>query len=97
MKLLGEFKAFIQRGNVIDLAVAVIIGAAFGKVVTSLVGDVLVFHLRSGLVLVLGAPSDIALKVAVAARVLQQLESGTRTVDVSVPSRPVTSFQSFSS
>src|SRR3954462_11511458 len=35
-----EFKAFAARGNVIDLAVGVIIGAAFGKVVTSLVNDV---------------------------------------------------------
>jgi len=36
-----EFKAFVMRGNVLDLAVAVIIGAAFGKIITSLVGDVL--------------------------------------------------------
>ncbi|MBS0284271.1 MAG: large conductance mechanosensitive channel protein MscL [Proteobacteria bacterium] len=36
-----EFKAFIARGNVIDLAVAVIIGAAFGKIITSLTEDVL--------------------------------------------------------
>jgi large conductance mechanosensitive channel len=36
-----EFKAFIARGNVLDLAVAVIIGAAFGKIVTSLTDDVL--------------------------------------------------------
>jgi large conductance mechanosensitive channel len=36
-----EFKNFIMRGNVLDLAVAVIIGAAFGKIVTSLVGDIL--------------------------------------------------------
>jgi large conductance mechanosensitive channel len=41
MGWLQEFKAFIQRGNVIDLAVAVIIGAAFGKIVTSLVGDII--------------------------------------------------------
>lgn len=33
--MLQEFKAFIARGNVMDLAVAVIIGAAFGKIVTS--------------------------------------------------------------
>jgi large conductance mechanosensitive channel len=39
MRWLDEFKAFIQRGNVIDLAVAVIMGAAFGKIVTSLVSD----------------------------------------------------------
>jgi large conductance mechanosensitive channel len=36
-----EFKAFVMRGNVLDLAVGVIIGAAFGKIVSSLVGDVL--------------------------------------------------------
>lgn len=41
MSLYSEFKAFIQRGNVIDLAVGVIMGTAFGKIVTSLVGDVL--------------------------------------------------------
>jgi large conductance mechanosensitive channel len=39
--MLHEFKAFIARGNVIDLAVAVIIGAAFGKVVTALVEGIL--------------------------------------------------------
>ena len=36
-----EFRAFVMRGNVLDLAVAVIIGAAFGKIITSLVSDVL--------------------------------------------------------
>ena len=36
-----EFKAFVMRGNVIDLAVAFIVGAAFGKIVTSLVNDVI--------------------------------------------------------
>ncbi|HYP27019.1 MAG TPA: large-conductance mechanosensitive channel protein MscL [Blastocatellia bacterium] len=39
--MLREFKEFIARGNVIDLAVAVIIGAAFGRIVTSLVNDIL--------------------------------------------------------
>jgi large conductance mechanosensitive channel len=39
--MVKDFKAFVMRGNVVDLAVGVIIGAAFGKVVTSLVGDVL--------------------------------------------------------
>ena len=39
--MLKEFKAFIMRGNVLDLAIAVIIGAAFGKIVTSLTDDVL--------------------------------------------------------
>lgn len=36
-----EFKTFITRGNVVDLAIAVIIGAAFGKIITSLVDDVI--------------------------------------------------------
>jgi len=36
-----EFKAFIMRGNVMDLAIAVIIGAAFGKIVTSLTDDII--------------------------------------------------------
>ena len=39
--MMREFKAFIMRGNVVDLAVGVIIGAAFGKIVTSLVTDIL--------------------------------------------------------
>lgn len=39
--MLKEFKEFISRGNVVDLAVGVIVGGAFGKIVTSLVNDVL--------------------------------------------------------
>lgn len=39
--MISEFKAFIQRGNVVDLAVGVVIGGAFGKIVTSFVDDVL--------------------------------------------------------
>lgn len=37
----NEFKSFISRGNVVDMAVGVIIGGAFGKIVTSLVNDIL--------------------------------------------------------
>ncbi len=40
-QVLNEFKAFISKGNVIDLAVGVIIGAAFGKIVTALVSDII--------------------------------------------------------
>jgi large conductance mechanosensitive channel len=40
-KLLNEFKEFAVKGNVIDLAVAVIIGGAFGKITTSLVNDII--------------------------------------------------------
>ena len=39
--MLQDFKAFVMKGNVLDLAVAVIIGAAFGAIVTSMVNDVL--------------------------------------------------------
>ncbi len=41
MKLIDEFKAFALKGNVIDLAVGVVIGGAFGKIVASFVNDVL--------------------------------------------------------
>lgn len=39
--MLNDFKAFVMRGNVVDLAVGVIIGAAFGGIVNSLVGDII--------------------------------------------------------
>jgi large conductance mechanosensitive channel len=39
--MLKEFKAFVMRGNVLDLAIAVIIGGVFGKIVSSLVNDIL--------------------------------------------------------
>ncbi|AAF96513.1 TPA: large-conductance mechanosensitive channel protein MscL [Vibrio cholerae] len=41
MSLLKEFKAFASRGNVIDMAVGIIIGAAFGKIVSSFVADII--------------------------------------------------------
>ncbi|MBO7189813.1 MAG: large conductance mechanosensitive channel protein MscL, partial [Alistipes sp.] len=41
MGLLQEFKTFALKGNVVDMAVGVIIGGAFGKIVTSLVNDVI--------------------------------------------------------
>jgi large conductance mechanosensitive channel len=41
MKLLDEFKAFAMRGNVVDMAVGIIIGAAFGKIVSSVVSDII--------------------------------------------------------
>jgi large conductance mechanosensitive channel len=41
MSIASEFKEFAMKGNVVDLAVGVIIGAAFGKIVSSLVGDVI--------------------------------------------------------
>ncbi|MGI4778823.1 MAG: large conductance mechanosensitive channel protein MscL [Janthinobacterium lividum] len=73
MSVLKEFREFAIKGNVIDLAVGVIIGAAFGKIVDSLVGDVimpvasLVFGKLdfSNLFLVLGTvPAGVANNVA---------------------------------
>jgi large conductance mechanosensitive channel len=41
MKLVDEFKSFAMKGNVVDMAVGIIIGAAFGKIVSSLVNDII--------------------------------------------------------
>ena len=41
MKLVVEFKAFAMKGNVVDMAVGIIIGAAFGKIVSSIVSDII--------------------------------------------------------
>jgi large conductance mechanosensitive channel len=41
MKLVDEFKAFALKGNVVDMAVGIIIGAAFGKIVSSVVSDII--------------------------------------------------------
>jgi large conductance mechanosensitive channel len=62
MSLASEFKEFAMKGSVIDLAVGVVIGAAFGKIVSSLVGDVIM----PGLSPVLGSVnfSDLAVQIA---------------------------------
>lgn len=70
MAIVKEFREFVSRGNVIDLAVGVIIGAAFGKIITSLVDDLImppIGYLTGGvdfadkkLVLI---PADVANKV----------------------------------
>jgi large conductance mechanosensitive channel len=41
MKILNEFKAFAMRGNVVDMAIGIILGAAFGKIVSSFVNDII--------------------------------------------------------
>ena len=60
--MLEEFKKFALRGNVIDLAIGVIIGGAFGKIVASLVGDVIMPALSP----ILGSVSftDLAVRIA---------------------------------
>ena len=73
MKLFDEFKTFGMRGNVVDLAVGVIIGAAFGKIVTSLVNDIFMPIIGmiignidfSSLVIKLGEPVEGAEQAAI--------------------------------
>ncbi|NMB35965.1 MAG: large-conductance mechanosensitive channel protein MscL [Firmicutes bacterium] len=59
--MLQEFKDFINRGNVVDLAIAVIIGGAFGRIVTSLVDDVIMPVLG----ILIGGINLTALKVVI--------------------------------
>lgn len=65
MSMVKEFREFAMRGNVVDLAVGVVIGAAFGKIVSSLVGDVI----TPALGLVIGGVdfSDLAITLKAAA------------------------------
>ena len=78
MRMVQEFKQFVMRGNVMDMAIGIIIGAAFGKIVSSLVTDILMPPIGklmgnvdfSSLFIVLGAgtyPSLAAAKAAGAA------------------------------
>lgn len=60
MSMVKEFKEFVMRGNVIDLAVGIVIGAAFGKIVSSLVADLVMPPLG----LVIGGVNFTDLKVA---------------------------------
>ncbi|MDP2176765.1 MAG: large conductance mechanosensitive channel protein MscL [Bacteroidota bacterium] len=55
MSIISEFKEFINKGNVVDLAVAVILGGAFGKIVTSIVDDILM-----PIIAMIGGVDDIA-------------------------------------
>src|SRR4030067_1106237 len=75
MKMLEEFKKFAMRGNVVDMAVGIVIGAAFGKIVSSFVSDVLMPPIGlalggmdfSGLFITLGSGSHDTLAAAKAA------------------------------
>jgi len=75
MSIIKEFKEFAVRGNVIDLAVGVIIGAAFGKIVTSLVDDIImppIGYLTGGI--------DFADKVLI----LKKGDTANKIADVSI-------------
>ncbi|MDH6358624.1 large-conductance mechanosensitive channel protein MscL [Parabacteroides sp. PF5-9] len=58
-KFLNEFKEFAMRGNVVDMAVGIIIGGAFGKIVSSLVGDIIM----PGIGLLVGGVNFTDLKI----------------------------------
>ena len=64
MSILQEFKTFAVKGNMIDMAVGIIIGAAFGKIVSSLVGDVIMPPL--GIIIGGGDFSDLAVTLKAA-------------------------------
>jgi large conductance mechanosensitive channel protein len=57
MSFIKEFREFAMRGNVVDLAVGVIIGAAFGKIVSSLVADIIMPPCSSGALISNNLPS----------------------------------------
>jgi large conductance mechanosensitive channel len=61
MKLLQEFKQFAMRGNVVDMAVGIIIGGAFGKIVSSIVTDVVMPPIGA----ILGGVDFSALKIVI--------------------------------
>ena len=63
MKLIDEFKSFAMKGNVIDMAVGIIIGAAFGKIVSSVVSDIIMPPLG----LILGGVNFTDLKIVMKA------------------------------
>lgn len=75
MSIFSEFRAFIARGNVIDLAVGVIVGAAFGKIVTSLVDQVVMPPIG----LITGGVDFSQMKL-----VLREAEPATKTAEVAI-------------
>ena len=68
MKLINEFKTFAMRGNVVDMAVGIIIGGAFGKIISSFVTDVLMPPIG----LLLGGTNFTALKIVLKDPVLDE-------------------------
>ena len=75
MGFVSEFKEFAMKGNVVDMAVGIIIGAEFGKIVNSLVNDVIMPPIG----LAIGGVDFKDLKV-----VLQQANAATQTAEVAV-------------
>ncbi len=75
MSVFKEFRDFIARGNVVDLAVGVVIGGAFGKIVTSLVSDVVMPPIG----LATGGADFSSLKI-----VLKAADAATKTAEVAI-------------
>ena len=75
LSMLAEFREFIARGNVVDLAVGVIIGGAFGKIISSLVDQVIMPPLG----LLLGHVDFAQLKI-----VLKAADAATKTAEVAI-------------
>jgi large conductance mechanosensitive channel len=69
MKIVQEFKEFAMKGNVVDMAIGIIIGAAFGKIVSSLVNDVLMPPLG----LLIGGVDFTDLKITLKAAGIDQM------------------------
>ena len=67
MGMLSEFRQFAMRGNVVDLAVGVIIGGAFGKIVSSFVGDVLMPPIGA----LLGGTDFTSLKLVIKEKIVE--------------------------
>jgi cell division protein FtsQ len=84
----GRFLA-PTRGGTAARTIAVAARFPAHVAVVSLVRGELVFHLRSGVEIRLGSPTDVRLKLAIARRALRHLPPGSTYVDVSVPGRPV--------
>ena len=81
MKLFKEFKEFAMKGNVVDLAVGVIIGSAFGKIITSMVSDVLMPPIG----ILLGRVDFKELKLVVQKATEDEVMKGMSLVKVKIP------------
>ena len=83
MSILSEFKEFAVKGNVVDMAVGIIIGGAFGKIVNSLVSDIVMPPLGYILGKVNFADLQVVLKPAVAAGIEADPANGVEAVAAS--------------
>ena len=78
---LQDFKAFAMKGNVVDMAVGVIIGGAFGKIVTSVVNDIFMPVIG----MLVGGVNFTDLKITLKEGVAEQLNEAGEVVQVAVP------------